>query len=87
MKTTVLIALSSLFLVGCSKSPRPLDSGVAVTGMVWKRSLHAAVSENSGVPIPQDARVDVFEKLIIIRHADGSRQVVPLENVSDLKLK
>lgn len=87
MRDAILIALGSLVLVSCSKSPMPLDSGVAVSGMVWKRSLHAAVSENSGVPIPQDARVDVFEKLIIIRHADGGRQVVPLDYVSDLKLK
>jgi hypothetical protein len=87
MRYAILIVLCSLVFVGCSESPRPLDSGVAVSGTVWKRSLHATVGENTGAPIPQDARVDVFESLIIIRHADGSRQVVPLDYVSDLKLK
>jgi hypothetical protein len=55
--------------------------------MVWKHSRMATVSENSGVPIPQDSKVDVYESLIIVRHSDGSRQVVPLEYVTDLKIK
>lgn len=55
--------------------------------MVWKNSRVAAVSENSGAPIPQDSKVDVYENLIIIRHADGTRQVVPLDHVTDLKIR
>ena len=87
MKRFLVIIACSLFLAGCSESPKPLDSGTAVSGMVWKNSRVAAVSENSGAPIPQDSKVDVYENLIIIRHADGTRQVVPLDHVTDLKLK
>jgi len=87
MRYTILVVLCSLVLVGCSESPKPLDSGTPLSGMVWKHSLRATVSENLGTPIPQDARVDVFESIIIIHLADGSRQIVPLDYVSNLKLK
>ena len=80
---------TSLMLAGCSDSAsrKPLDSGVVVSGTVWKHPLHSAVTENSSTDIQKDARVDVFESIIILHLADGSRQVVPLDNVSDLKLK
>lgn len=87
MKRFLVVIACSLFLAGCSESPKPLDSGIAVSGMVWKHSRVAAVSENSGAPIPQDSKVDVYESLIIIRHADGTRQVVPLDHVTDLKIR
>jgi len=87
MNNIIVIIACVLFLVGCSESPKPLDSGTAVSGTVWKHSRLATVSENSGVPIPQDSKVDVYESLIIIRHSDGSRQVVPLDYVTDLKIK
>jgi len=87
MRNTIVIIVCSLFLVGCSESPKPLDSGTAVSGMVWKHSLRSTVSENSAAGIPQDARVDVYESIIIIRLTDGSRQVVPQDFVSDLKIK
>lgn len=87
MKIIYAIIACFLFLVGCSESHKPLDTGTAISGMIWKHSRLATVSENSGVPIPQDSKVDVYERLIIVSHSDGSRQVVPLEYVTDLKIK
>ena len=86
MKDFIVIVACSLFLVGCSQSPRPLDSGTAVGGLVWKHS-RLETGGNSGAPIPPDSKVDVYERLIIIRHSDGSRQIVPLDYVTDLKIK
>ena len=76
----------SLLTAGCSPSPsQPLATGTAISGTVWEHPLTA--TSNSGSNIPQDARVDVYDRLIIIHLADGSRQVVPLDLVSNLKLK
>ncbi len=80
----------SLLAAGCSQpaqpSPsQPLATGTAISGMIWKYPRTAASNEGSG--IPQDARVDVYDRLIIIHLADGSRQVVQLDLVTDLKLK
>lgn len=87
MKINYAIIAFSIFFVGCSESHKPLDSGTAVSGLIWKYSRLATVSENSGTPIPEDAKVDVYERLIIVRYSDGSRQVVALEYVTDLKIK
>jgi hypothetical protein len=87
MKSAILVIICSLVLVGCSESPKPIDSGTPISGTVWKHSLRGEAGENLGAPIPQDAKVDVFEKLIIIHLTDGSRQIVPLDCVSDLKIK
>ena len=87
MKNAILAILCSLVLAGCSESPKPLDSGTPISGTVWKYPPRAQVNDNAGAPIPHDARVDVFENVIIIHLADGSRQIVPLDYVSDLKLK
>ena len=86
MKYTLLVVMFALVLVGCSESPRPLDSGTPISGTVWAHPT-GAVGSNTGTAIPNEARVDVFETVIIIRHADGSRQIVPLTYVSDLTLK
>lgn len=67
--------------------PEAVDFREFGFGVVWKDSRLAIVSENSGVPIPKDSKVDVYESLIIVRHIYGSRQVVPLEFVRDLKIK
>jgi hypothetical protein len=81
----ILAFATSLLLVGCSDSSKPLASGTAVFGMIWKSPISAA--SNSGSPIPQGSRVDVYDRLIIVYLADGSRQIVPLDYVTDLKLK
>jgi hypothetical protein len=91
MKYTLLILTfaTSLMLAGCSDSdsPKPLDSGTVVSGTVWQHSLHSIATENSGTDISKDARVDVYESIIIIHLADGSRQIVPMDYVTNLKLK
>lgn len=74
-------------LAGCSGSQKPLESGGVISGTVWKHSLQSSATENSGSDIPKDARVDVYQSLIVIHLADGSRQVVPLDCVSNLKIK
>ena len=91
MKYTLYIfaLATSLLLAGCSDSdsPMPLDSGTVVSGTVWQHSLHSTATENSGSDIPKDARVDIYESIIIIHLADGSRQIVPMDYVTNLKLK
>jgi len=82
----------SLLTAGCSQSPQPsptqpLATGSAISGTVWQHSLHSTATENSGSDIPEDARVDVYESIIIIHLSDGSRQVVPMDYVTNLKLK
>ena len=42
---------------------------------------------NSGAAIKPGSKVDVYERVIIIHQSDGSRRIVPLERVSDLKLQ
>jgi hypothetical protein len=87
MRNIIAIIAVSLLLAGCSDSSKRLDSGTAISGLVWKRSLRSTVGENSAARIPQDAKVDVYDGILIIHLADGSRQVVPLDFVSDLKIK
>ncbi len=82
-----LVFVLSLLMAGCSDSSKPLASGTAVSGTVWQHSLRTVVGSNSGSAIPAGSKVDVFESIIIIHLSDGSRQIVPLDQVSDLKLK
>ena len=88
MKTALFVPALALTLLGagCSGPSKPLDSGAAVSGTVWKWSRQR-IADNEGNPIPPGSRVDVHPSLIIIHLADGSRQIVPLDHVSDLKLK
>lgn len=76
----------SLLVAGCSRSSQPFDCGVPVSGTVWEHPLSYALN-NAGGDIPKDERVDVYDHIIIIHHADGSRQIVPLDFVSNLRLK
>ncbi len=87
MKTALYnLALTiSLLAAGCSDSPKPLTSGRAVSGTIWKNPLSSPSNEGSG--IPRDARVEVYDRLIIVNRADGSKQVTPLDHVTDLRLK
>lgn len=87
MKTAlyVLALTISLMAAGCSDSHKPLTSGLAVSGTIWKNPLSSPSNEESG--IPKDARVKVYDRLIIVHHTDGSKQVAPLEHVTDLRLK
>ena len=87
MRTALyILALTiSLLAAGCSDSPKPITSGLAVSGMIWKNPRSSPSNEGGG--IPKDARVDVYDRLIIVYHADGTKQVAPLDCVSDLRLK
>ena len=91
MKFTLYISalITLIVLTGCSDSDslRPLDSGTVVTGTVWDNSQHVIATVNSGRDIPKDTRVDIYATLIIIHFADGSRQIVPMDYVTNLKLK
>jgi hypothetical protein len=82
----ILALTSSLLLAGCSDSSKPLDSGTAISGVIWEHPVSTTAS-NSGGPIPPDAIVDIYDRLIIIHLKDGTRQIVPLDFVTDLKLK
>jgi hypothetical protein len=88
MKTALyMVPLAvALLAAGCSDSPKPVASGLTAAGMIWKYPLGSSPS-NEGEGIPKDARVDVYERLIIVHRADGSKQVAPLDRVSDLRLK
>ena len=87
MKFALACVIGAAFLTaGCSNRAKPLASGNAVSGTIWEHPP-SAVGSNSGSSIPQGAWVEVYERLMIVTGADGSRQVVPLEYVTDLKLK
>ena len=88
MKAAPFVPALALTLLGagCSDPSKPLDSGATVSGTVWTFSLQRGGS-NEGNPIPTGSRVDVHSTMVIIHLADGSRQIVPLDHVSDLKLK
>ena len=85
----ILTLTISLLVTGCScsDSPQPIDSGVPIDGIIWKYPPASKVSENLGTPIPYNALVKVYDRLIVIQQADGIRQIVPLECITDLKLK
>lgn len=87
MKTTLCISVLaiSLLVMGCSDSPELVCSGRVVSGTIWKRPVTSP--SNEGNSIPKNARVDVYERLIVVHLDDGNKQVVPLDCVSDLKLK
>ena len=87
MKNIIAIIVCPLLLVGCSDSKKPLDSGTPISGAVMVHSLRANVGSNAGTDIPKDARVDVYDSIVIIRLSDGSRQVVPHEYISHLQIK
>jgi hypothetical protein len=89
MKNSLYIsALATLlFLAGCSNPAKPLDSGAVVSGTVWAIPPRSVPTGNSSTDIPKDAQVDVYHDLIIIHLADGSRQLVPMDYVSNLKIK
>ena len=74
-----------LLAAGCSQSPQPLDSGTPISGRIWEHQPNG--TSNAAADIPKDARVDVYDHVIIIHLADGSRQIASLEFVTDLKLK
>jgi hypothetical protein len=77
-----LLFILLVLFSGCSEAQRPVASGNTMAGEVWE---HAPL--RVGAPIPQGSRVDVYDNLIIIHLNDGSRRVVPLDQVSGLKLK
>jgi hypothetical protein len=81
----LVLAIAFLF-AGCSVPSQPICSGTIVSGTVWEHPLSWTLN-NSGSPIPKNTRVDVYEHIIVIHWADGSIQVVPIDFVSDLKLK
>lgn len=87
MKTILCIsALAiSLLAMGCSDSPELVCSGRVVSGTIWKRPVTSL--SNEGNSIPKNVRVDVYEQLIVVYLDDGNKQVVPMDCVSDLKLK
>ena len=82
----LFVIAASLLLIGCSDSSKPLASGTCVSGTMWQQPLSKSGS-NSGSEIPQGSQVDVYETLILIHLKDGTSLVVPMDFVSDLKLK
>jgi len=87
MKIALYVLALPIFLLvtGCSDAPKPLTSGLVVSGTVWRHPLSSP--SNTGEEIPHDARVEVYDRHILIHYADGSRQVALLDHVSDLRLK
>ncbi len=69
-------------LVSGSGSPKPLDSGLPASGEAW-----VPYELGIGSPIPQGSKVDVYTTFIVIHLSNGSREIVPLDQVSGLKLK
>ena len=92
MKITFYIsALTvSLLAAGCSQPPQPSPSqplalGTVISGRIWEHQPNG--TSNSALDIPKDAQVDVYQHIIIVHLADGSRLITSLDFVTDLKLK
>lgn len=88
MKSLILFlaVLTTLLLSACNETGKPLTSGVVVSGKVWDLPRGGGVS-NTGTPISVDAKVAVYDRLIIIHQPDGSQRVVAMELVTDLVIK
>lgn len=88
MKTSILLlaVLTTLLLPACNDTGKPVASGVVVSGLVWKLP-RGGVHSDTGTPIPVDSRVEVYDRLLILHQADGTRKVVPMEYVTDLVIK
>ena len=90
MKIALYISALTIALLaaGCSQPPQPsqpLALGTVISGRIWEHQPNG--TSNSAADIPKDLRVDVYDHVIIIYLVDGSRQIAPLDLVTDLKLK
>lgn len=82
---SILALAGLLLLTGCAESKPPITTGTASSGMIWERPMSSASNEGHG--IPENAYVYVYERVIVVYHKDGSKEIAPLDHVSDLKLK
>jgi hypothetical protein len=80
----VLLVVSPAF----GQQPKEITNSIGMKlvlvhpGSFTTQPIHAHDGRTNGM---HTKHVDVYESLIIVRHSDGSRQVVPLEYVTDLK--
>ena len=66
-------------------SPQPLASGRVVSGMIWENPRSAPSNQGHGI-LP-DARVEVYDQVIVVMNADGTKEIAPHDRVTGLKLK
>ena len=88
-KLTVL-SLASMALVACddrNHNDALIAEGSPVSGMVWEFPPSSRPASNSGHQIDKESLVSVYPTLIVIVDKDGTKQIVPLSQVTDLKLK
>ncbi len=71
--------------VSCDRNPE-IAKGQAVSGTVWQWPI-GGTGNNTGTSIPRDTVVTAYESAITYRDQDGNTRVVPLAQVSDLRLK
>jgi hypothetical protein len=80
---------------GCSPSrtqpanAASLASGVIESVTIWDKSVQRAgeTGSNTGHPVPQGSRVEVYEQFILITPPDGPTALTPHGWYTDLKFK
>lgn len=87
MKNVILTSgiLASFFLTGCG-SEAPIAQGKAKSGMVWE-SPQSLGRSSRGSPIDRSSHVAVFPTLIVITTESGSKQIVPIDYVTELEIE
>ena len=92
MKTLALItvAASSLLLNSCeskSEYAKPLQSGIIESGLVWEHPREKMVASNTGTPIEKGSKVDIYDAVIVIHLADGTKQIEMISQVTNLRIR
>lgn len=90
MKKISLItaAAISLMLNSCdSQHAKPLQSGIIESGLVWEHPREKMVASNTGTPLEKGSKADIFDGIIVIHLADGTKQVELLSQVTNLIIR
>ena len=95
--STILVLVGVIFLTSCGKvekheieianvEQRPLVEGSVVSGMIWNQPP-ASGRATQGEPITQDSHISVYQSIAILVDENGCKQIIPLDFISDLKIK
>ena len=86
----ITIAASSLLLNSCeseSQYARPVQSGTIESGVVWEHPREKMVANNTGTPLEKGSKADIYDAIIIVHLADGTKQIEMLSQVTNLIIR
>jgi|GEM_PF-3191331 len=84
ISTTILglICLSA----SCNSKESPLQEGYVVSGMIWENPV-VKTSDNSGSPIKEASKIEIYNEFVVIYLDDNIKRVVPWGFITELKIK